>query len=141
MKEIHSVIAYFAVISLFASVVNSIWGYFLGVKFRKKDRLLGLFSLIFIHVQLIVGMVLYFVSPVYKSVKIVGMAAIMKDPQTRLLVVEHPVAMILVAALVTIGWSQHKKQSLSRQKYKKFVIFYSTALALLLYMIPWRQWI
>jgi hypothetical protein len=48
--------------------------------------------------------------------------------------------MIIAVALVTIGYSKHKKKLVSKPKFKMLAIFYSIALALVLYMIPWNLW-
>jgi hypothetical protein len=64
----------------------------------------------------------------------------MKNDSLRKLAVEHPITMIIAVALVTIGYSKHKKKLVSRPKFKMLAVFYSIALALVLYMIPWNLW-
>ena len=64
----------------------------------------------------------------------------MKSDAVRKLAVEHPTLMIIAVALVTIGYSKHKKKLVSKPKFKLLAIFYSIALAAVLYMIPWNQW-
>lgn len=140
MKEVHSYWAYLVLIVLTAAVINAIIGLTSKKEFTSKDLRLGLFTLIFSHIQLLLGLGWYFMSPVYKAMKVVGMGEIMKNSQTRLLAVEHPVAMILAIVLITIGWSKHKKQTEDGAKFKTFVIFYGAALLLVLSRIPWNQW-
>ena len=55
--------------------------------------------------------------------------------------VEHPVAMILAVAFITIGYSKHKKKLTSKAKLKTIAIFYSIALVLFLSRIPWSTWL
>ena len=43
-------------------------------------------------------------------------------------------------ALITIGYSKHKKKRLSAPKYKTLAIFYTIALVLILSRIPWEVW-
>lgn len=52
-----------------------------------------------------VGLILYFVSPL-------GFNSLgnMKDAAIRLTSLEHPLINIIAIALITIGWSRHKKQ-------------------------------
>lgn len=140
MKEVHSYWAYLVLIILVAAVINAIIGLTSKKEFSNKDLRLGLFTLIVSHIQLIIGLGWYFMSPVYKTMKVVGMGQIMKNSQLRLLAVEHPVTMILAIALITVGWSKHKKQTEDIAKFKTFVIFYGVALLLILTRIPWGQW-
>lgn len=140
MKEIHSYWAYLVVIMLAFAVVNAIMGLTKKKEFTDKDMRIGLFTLIVSHIQLLIGLGWYFMSPVYKSMK-VDSASIMGNAETRLLAVEHPLMMILAIVLITIGWSKHKKKTEDTAKFKTFVIFYGIALLFVLSRIPWSQWL
>lgn len=140
MKEVHSYWAYLVVAVLIIAVVNSVIGYTSKKEFKDKDLRLGLFTLIFAHIQLLIGLGWYFMSPVYKAMKVTGAGPIMENASTRLLAVEHPIAMLLAIALITVGWSKHKKQESAEAKFKTFAIFYGVALLLVLSRIPWNQW-
>lgn len=141
MKELHSYWAYLVLIVLVITVINAIIGLSSKKEFNNKDLRLGLFTLIFSHIQLLIGLGWYFMSPIYKTMKVTGMGMMMKNSQTRLLAVEHPITMIVAIVLITIGWSKHKKQSNDTAKFKTFVIFYGIALLLILSRIPWSQWL
>jgi hypothetical protein len=79
-----------------------------------------LFALIAIHVQLLVGIILYFVSPNgFNMIKAVGMGGL--TTESRLLALEHP--LIIYRDCITIGWSKHKKLMTSESKFKTFSIF------------------
>ncbi len=101
---------------------------------------MALFALIVSHIQLLIGLSQYFMSPSYKHLKEIGMAAAMKDPLTRLLTVEHPLVMILAVVLISIGFSKHKKKQKATEKFKTLTIYYGIALILMLSRIPWEQW-
>ncbi len=102
---------------------------------------ISLFALIVTHIQFLIGLLLFFVSPSgMKSVSDKGMGAIMKDSTLRLYVVEHPMVMILAVVFITIGYSKHKKKLVSKPKFKVLAIFYTIALVLLISRIPWQQW-
>ncbi|WP_152286176.1 hypothetical protein [Flavicella marina] len=140
MKQVHSYWAYLVVIMLALAVINAIIGYTSKKEFKDKDLRIGLFTLIVTHIQLLIGLGWYFMSPVYKAMKVTGMGPIMENAQTRLLAVEHPIAMLLAIALITVGWSKHKKQTTDTGKFKTFVLFYGVAFLLVLSRIPWSQW-
>ncbi|CAI8408687.1 MAG: Uncharacterised protein [Polaribacter sejongensis] len=139
MKDIHSYWAYIVLAILIFTVVNAIIGLQQKKKFTDKDFRLGLFTLIVSHLQLLIGLGWYFMSPWYKALKDNG-SEIMGDKTTRLLAVEHPTVMILGIILITIGWSKHKKKTTDSAKFKTFALFYGLALLLILSRIPWNNW-
>jgi hypothetical protein len=68
------------------------------------------------------------------------MGGVMKDSVLRLYNVEHPLMMLIAIALITIGYSKHKKKLTSRPKFKMLAIFYGFALVVMLTRIPWSAW-
>jgi hypothetical protein len=140
MKEVHSYWAYLVLVVLTAAVVNALLGLKSKKEFTSKDLRLGLFALIFSHIQLLIGLGWYFVSDWYQAAKVSGFGAVMKNADSRLILVEHPTVMILGIILITIGWSKHKKQTTAAAKFKTFATFYGLALLLILSRIPWNQW-
>jgi uncharacterized membrane protein len=93
---------------------------------------LNLFGLIFAHIQLLVGLILYFYSP---FVKLTEMAATMKDASLRYWTVEHLVMMIFAVVLITVGHSKSKKATDAVQKHRTVAIFYGLALLVILVAI------
>ena len=140
MKILHSYWAYLVVLLLFIAVINALIGLTKNKNFSDKDLRISLFTLIVIHIQLILGFVVYYVSPYYESMREMGMGATMKDAGVRLYTVEHPLMMILAIILITIGFSKHKKQTTDKGKFKTITIFYGLGLLFVLSRIPWSQW-
>ena len=141
MKQIHSYWAYLAVLILLIAVVNAIIGLTQNKEFKDKDLRISLFTLIVMHIQLLIGLGWYFMSPWYKSLKELGMGEAMKDAALRLQVIEHPLMMILAIVFITVGWSKHKKQTTDKAKFKKIAVFYGLGLLFVLSRIPWGQWL
>jgi hypothetical protein len=139
MKEIHSYWAYLVLLMLAFAVVNAILGISKKREFTDKDVRIGLFTLIISHIQLLIGLGWYFMSPAYKALK-VDSAAVMGNSAARLLAIEHPLMMLIALVLITIGWSKHKKKTEDVAKFKTFALFYGLALLLILSRIPWSQW-
>ena len=139
MKDIHSYWAYLVLAILTFAVVNAIIGFIQKKQFTDKDVRIGLFTLIVAHIQLLIGLGWYFMSPWYEMLK-TDAASVMKDKAARLLAVEHPIMMILAIVFITIGWSKHKKKTEDAAKFKTFAIFYGIALLLILSKIPWSNW-
>lgn len=137
---LHSYLAYIVLAVLFLAVANAILG-LVGNKIftLHKDLRLSLFALILSHIQLIVGLILYFVSANgFSAIQQFGMGGL--SSAARLLSVEHPFVNILAIVLITIGWSRHKKFLEGAKKFKSIAIFYGLGLLLILSRVPWGQW-
>ncbi len=91
-----------------------------------------LFTLIISHIQLIIGLILYFISP-----KVVFQAASMKNSVLRFYLVEHISLMLIALILVTIGYVKWKKAIEGTTKMKSLFWYYTIALLLILVSIPW----
>ncbi len=135
IQKFHSGLAYIALLALVIAVINAFIGAASKKEFTAKDRKIALIALITMHLQLVVGLVLYFVSPLGKA-----SLGNMKDAALRLTSVEHPLINIIAIVLITIGWSKHKKAIESNAKFKSFTIFYTIGLILILARIPWHLW-
>ncbi|MGS2740252.1 hypothetical protein [Sinomicrobium sp. M5D2P17] len=141
IQTLHSYWAYLTLIMLIIAVINAIVGYFSSKPFIiGKDLRISLFALIFTHIQLLLGIVLYFVSDRFSLWSELGAGGVMKNDLARLLLVEHPFTNILAIILITIGWSKHKKVENAKGKFGKIAFFYTIGLILLLSRIPWSQW-
>lgn len=136
IQKFHSGWAYLTLLFLVVAVLNVVIGYVSKKEFVSKDRKIALFALIVTHIQILVGVILYFVSPL-------GLASFgqMADKALRLTSLEHPLINILAVVLITIGWSKHKKLETSETKFKTFSIYYSLGLLLILSRIPWSLWL
>ena len=135
IHKFHSGWAYLALFLLVVAVVVSALGLFSKKEFTTVNRKIALFALIAVHIQLLVGMFLYFISPI-------GFAMLgeMKDKAIRLTSLEHPLINIIAIILITIGWSKHKKALDSQSKFKSITVFYSLGLLFILSRIPWKLW-
>lgn len=135
LQTAHSIFAYIVLAVLFFAAVNAISGLISKRFFTAKDLRLSLFAMILSHMQLLIGFILYFVSPLGSS-----SLGQMKDSALRLTSLEHPLINIIALVLITIGWSKHKKEESHNGKYKKIAIFYTIGLVLILSRLPWASW-
>lgn len=136
LQKFHSGWAYLVLLLLVVVVVMSIIGFSSKSKFSATNRKLALVTLIFSHIQLLIGLVLWVVSPLGKAALSQKSNAVM-----RLTALEHPLINIIAIVLITIGWSKHKKRVEDVAIFKNFAIFYGLALLLILSRIPWATWL
>lgn len=141
LKTVHSYWAYLALAILIFASINALLGMRGNKSFTAHDLRISLFGLIFSHIQLLVGLILYFVSPWFDQWSALGVGGVMKDAQTRLYLVEHPFTNIIAIILITMGWSMHKRQTQDGKKFSRIGIFYTLGLILLLSRIPWDAWL
>jgi len=137
LQFIHSGWAYIVLLVLIIATFNALIKFFSGKEYSPIDFRFSLFALITMHIQLLLGIILWFTKGYFDEMSV---GEVMKNDAVRKLVVEHPTTMLIAVALVTIGYSKHKKKLVSKPKFKLLAIFYTIALALVLYMIPWNLW-
>lgn len=140
MKMLHSYWAYLVLLILLVAIINAISGMTSKREFKDRDLRISLFTLIVTHIQLLIGLGWYFMSPWYKSMKEIGMGDTMSNASLRFQAIEHPITMLLAIVLITVGWSRHKKQTTDAGKFKSIGVFYGLGLLLILIRIPWDQW-
>lgn len=132
LKHAHSGLRWVVLLLLVAAIVNAAMNFSAKNGYQEKDRKLALFTLIFSHVQLIFGLILYFISP-----KVQFVADMMKNRMLRFYGVEHILMMVIAIVLVTIGYSRAKKKAEAVSKFKTTFWFYLIALLLIIAAIPW----
>lgn len=139
-KIIHSYWAYIVLLILIIAVINAIIGFTSKKEFKAKDLRISLFALITAHIQLILGFMAYYTSTFYETMRGLGMGEVMKNSELRKPLIEHPLLIIIAIALITIGFSKHKKKAAYAAKFKTIAIYYAIALILILAVIPWNLW-
>lgn len=102
--------------------------------FEKKDKMIYLFGMISVHVQLLIGLILYFISS-----KVSFAEGWMKanDGFFRFYGMEHLLGMIIAITLITIGRKKSDKATDPAQKHKIIRVWYTIGLIIILAMIPW----
>lgn len=134
----HSGLRYLILALLIFIFFKSLFAWLQKTDYRKIDDKLAFFTMIFIHIQLIIGLALYFISP---KVIFTDMANTMKNPLLRYFTVEHILLMLIVVALVTVGRIVSKKKVISVHKHKIISIYFGLSLLLIILtvyvMIPY----
>ena len=91
-----------------------------------------------VHLQLLAGLGLWFVSPAVAAAR-ASMGDTMKDPALRRLVVEHPFLMVLAVIAATVSSVRVKKATDSATKAKRALVGTLVTLALVAAVIPWQR--
>jgi hypothetical protein len=135
---LHSILRWIILVLLIASILKSFSGWQNKKGFSDGDRKLWLFTMIAAHTTLLIGLVLLFFGPY--GIVTAGMPAgteLMKDKFYRFYWIEHPFAMIIAVALITIGRGMAKKNLPDQIKFKRAFWFFFVALIIILGTVPW----
>ncbi|TAE15910.1 MAG: cytochrome B [Bacteroidetes bacterium] len=136
LLTIHSWLRWVLLAVLLFALVRSLMGWLSKTPYTKIDNLAGVLSIAFAHTQLVLGLVLYFVSDSgYPAIAKFGMG-VMKDSNLRKWSVEHITMMVVAIVLVQVGRSLSKKQATDEGKHKRMATFLIIALALIALGIP-----
>jgi uncharacterized membrane protein len=100
--------------------------------YTESDRKAALYAMLSVHIQLLLGLFLYFAGS-----KVDFGADFMKDPIYRFFMVEHLSLMLIAIVLVTLGYTRSKKAVAASAKFKTTFWYYVVALLLILLGIPW----
>ena len=131
----HSGMRYIVLLLLVIALVNAIMN-LKSDKYSKKDRLINLFAMVFLHIQLLVGLILYFIDLSEKT-KVRFGDGMMADPIARFFTMEHLLMMIVAIALVTIGHIKSKKAIDANKKHKIILRYYGLGILVIFVAIPW----
>jgi len=104
-------------------------------KISKALRKVTLFTMIFFHVQFLVGVCLLFVFSLGFKAALDG-GTLMKDPYSRFQYVEHPVSMLIAAVLMTII---NKKLKTADKLTIRLMSLGFVAIALFVFAFPWAR--
>lgn len=132
LKHAHSGLRWLLLAALIYAIIKGFHSWRSGKPFNRPSALI---ALILTHIQLIIGLLLYFIyAPI---VKVNFEEGFMKNDVTRFYTVEHFVTMILAIALITIGYSRGKRKPEAAAAGKAVFVFYLIGLLLILLGIPW----
>ncbi|WP_128548499.1 cytochrome B [Larkinella soli] len=134
----HSGLRWIVLLLLLAAVITSFRKWQAKDDYTSGDNKLYLFTLIATHTQVLLGLILYFISP---KVPIFGsdidFGTIMKETLYRFYTVEHITGMLIAAVLITIGRSRSRRMGGATQKHRTVFTFFALGLLIILVSIPW----
>lgn len=131
LLHLHSSLRYVIVFLFILSIIGSLTSWTGKKPFTKGSKMLYMFTMVFCHIQLVVGLLLYVMRGHYKGF------SQMDVPQTRFFSVEHLSMMLLAIILVTIGYSSAKRLNDEVAKHKRTFIFYTLSFLVIFFAIPW----
>lgn len=106
------------------------------VRGGQRDGAAGKWFTILVDIQIVLGLLLYFLFSPFTRNALADFGSAMSSPQLRFWAVEHVFGMVIGAALAHVGRARVRKASPDRRP-RVAAIFYGLALLAILASIPW----
>jgi drug/metabolite transporter (DMT)-like permease len=135
LLTLHSLLRWIVLALLLFAVYIAATGYFKKRVFSGTDNAVRHWTATAAHIQLLIGMILYFKSPVVKAWwKIKGSLLPFDYKFFSLL---HLVLMFAAIVVLTVGSAKTKREMTDQKKFSTMLIWFVVALLLILIAIPW----
>lgn len=132
----HSLFRWLVLISLLYAIFRAYRGWFSGKPFSAYDNTVRHTTATLAHIQLILGLWLYFISPIIKYFLHHFKDAV-HERQFRFFGIEHSTMMLTAITIITIGSALAKRKITSKEKFKTMAIWFTIALVIILSSVPW----
>ena len=123
LRSAHSGWRYVVILLLLAAFITALSGFTGKKAFTEGNRKLAVFALISSHIQLLMGLLLYFMNDWYKMDSSV--------PSNRYWKMEHIAMMAIAVILITVGNAKSKKAVDEVAKHKNIFVFFGFALLII----------
>ena len=123
LKSAHSGWRYIVIVLLVLALITAISGWLGKKPYTEGNRKLNLFTLISAHIQLLLGLAVYFMNGWYKVDSSVAMGRYWK--------MEHISMMIFAIILITVGNARTKRFDSALAKHKNVAIYFTLALLII----------
>jgi len=132
----HSFIRWFVLASLLVAIYHAYKGWFSNASFSTLDNKLRHWTETIAHIQLCVGLWLYFISPIidyflhhYKEA--------VHQREIRFFGMEHSLMMLIAIGIITMGSVIAKRKPIDQEKFKTMALYFTLGLMIILLSIPW----
>jgi hypothetical protein len=119
------------------AVIRAIGGWQHRRPWTSGDEQTSRLLTIAVDVQLILGLLLYFVYSPYTALALDDFGNAMRSSDLRFWAVEHPFGQLVGLALLHVGRARAKKAADALRKHRTTAIFFALALVAIAAAIPW----
>lgn len=132
----HSMFRWFVLLSLVIAIIVGIRGWITKRKFNKFDNSIRHWTATIAHIQLMLGIALYSISPIIRYF-FENFKDAVKLREIRFFGMEHSLMMFLAISAITFGSYTAKRKVNDTAKFKTMTIWFLIGLIIILANIPW----
>lgn len=136
LLTLHSINRWLVLASLVYSIIISWKGYRTNRAFSGPDNTARHLTATIAHIQLLLGLYLYMISPIVKFNVAESASTGMIDEHLFFRLV-HISLMVIAVVVITIGSASARRLDTDRLKYRTMLWWFSIALLIILVAIPW----
>lgn len=136
LLALHSLVRWLVLASLIFAVIRGYKGWTGKKKFTPLDNSIRHWTATFAHIQLLLGLWLYFISPLVEYF-VHNFKRAVHQRDTRFFGMEHSLMMLIAIIIITIGSAKAKRKQTDDEKFKTIVIWFGIGLFIILTSIPW----
>jgi hypothetical protein len=133
---LHSYIRWILLTCLLYSILKSILGLKIRLPYSAFDNTIHLTASIVAHLQLIIGFILYFKSPIVLYLRTIGTEGLSYS-DVAFFGVYHITFMVVGILLIIIGTAKAKKALTDKDKHTEIFTWYGFAMLFIVAAIPW----
>ncbi len=134
----HNITRWIVLIAAVVAIALALMGRFGKQPFGKQHRIANLVFVASLDLQLVLGLLLYFVSPLVQA-GLANMSAAMANTALRFYVIEHATYMVVAVVLAHVGSVMVRKAKDDGAKHTRALIWFGLALVVVLAGIPWDR--
>jgi len=138
IKGLHNITRWVIMFGGLYAIIISLQGLLTKASWTDTHKRAGIIYTSALGLQLILGIILYVISPYIKGLSS-AVSEAMKDDVARFFLVEHFVIMLLAVVIAQLGYSLGKRAEADRAKFMRSSIGYVLAGLLIAYAIPWGR--
>ncbi len=132
----HNLVRWLVLASLLYAIARAYKGYVSKAAFTKTDNTVRHLTATICHIQLMIGMLFYFKSPVIRYFFANIDVAILNIDVVFFALI-HSLLMLTAIVLVTIGSAMAKRKQTDKAKFRTMLIWFSLALVIIFIAVPW----
>lgn len=133
----HSILRWGVLIFGLYAITKAVLGLVKNQEYTKNHNLSAVLFVAFTHLQILIGLWLYFNRGFLDVLFSGNMGEVMKNSVLRFWTIEHFIGMLLAAVIIQIGRSKSKKASTAKVKHKISLRFFAIGLIIIIASIPW----
>ncbi|ABG60894.1 hypothetical protein [Cytophaga hutchinsonii] len=133
----HSTLRWLVLAAISYLLIRSCYGWLKNKPYTSADNNVRLITLIIVHIQALLGITLYAISPVIRYF-LTHFKEAVHEKEFRFFGMEHSLMMIIAVTCISIGLIKSKKKATDKEKFKTIAIWLSISLLIILTSIPWN---